>query len=42
MATIKVSSDKMAEVSAMCTSLVGRYDDDMNKTHEIMQLLGEM
>ena len=42
MATIKVSPDKMAKVSAMCTSLVGRYDDDMNKTHEIMQLLGEM
>ena len=42
MATIKVSPDKMAEVSAMCTSLVGRYDDDMKKTHEIMQLLGEM
>lgn len=42
MATIKVSPDKMAEVSAMCASLVGRYDDDMNKTQEIMQLLGEI
>lgn len=42
MATIRVSPDKMAEVSDMCASLVGKYDDDMNKTREIMQLLSEM
>lgn len=42
MVTIKVSPDKMAEVSAMCVNLAGKYDDDMNKTREIMRLLDEM
>lgn len=41
MAMIRMSPDKMAEVRDMCASLAEAFDENMNKTMKIVQLMQE-